>query len=213
MKISPCLKASQVDDTGAALLRSKIEARGTSVHVSKNTARIVDGEQCQHKMCFTDETSLETDIILFSAGIRPRDQLARDCGLELGQRGGIVINNQCKTSDPSIFAIGECALWNSQIFGLVAPGYQMAAVVAAALAGEYLAFSGADMSTKLKLMGVDVASIGDAHSRSEGAMSYSFIDEPKGVYKKIVVSADNKKLLGSVLIGDAADYGNLLQFK
>src|SRR5690606_18565027 len=213
IEFAPRLMAIQVDDTGAGLLKSKIETRGTSVHVSKNTARIVDGQQCLHRMCFTDESHLETDIILFSAGIRPRDQLARECGLELGQRGGIVIDNHCRTSDPAIFAIGECALWNAQIFGLVAPGYQMAAVTAGTLAGEAVEFAGADMSTKLKLMGVDVASIGDAHARSEGAQSYSFIDEPNGVYKKIVVSADGKKLLGSVLIGDAQDYGNLLQYK
>jgi len=213
IEFAPRLMAIQVDDTGAGLLRSKIEARGTSVHVSKNTARIIDGDQCLHRMCFTDESHLETDIIVFSAGIRPRDQLARECGLELGQRGGIVIDNHCRTSDPAIFAIGECALWNAQIFGLVAPGYQMAAVAAGTLAGEAGEFTGADMSTKLKLMGVDVASIGDAHARSEGAQSYSFIDEPRGVYKKIVVSADGRKLLGSVLIGDAQDYGNLLQYK
>ena len=91
--------------------------------------------------------------------------LARACGLEVGQRGGIVIDNECKTSDPDIYAIGECALWNGMIYGLVAPGYAMARTVVADLAGNIdSSFTGADMSTKLKLMGVDVASIGDAHA-------------------------------------------------
>ncbi|PCI80771.1 MAG: nitrite reductase (NAD(P)H) [SAR86 cluster bacterium] len=213
VEFSPRLMAMQIDELGGSLLQQKIEELGVTVHTSKNTSEIVDGDVCQHKMVFADGDCLETDIVLFSAGIRPQDQLARDCGLEIGQRGGIVINNQCLTSDNSIYAIGECALWNNQIFGLVAPGYQMAEVVAASLEGDSAEFEGADMSTKLKLMGVDVASIGDAHGKTEGAKSYSIIDEPNGVYKKLVVSEDGSQLLGSVLIGDASDYGTLLQYK
>ncbi|MDX1490141.1 MAG: nitrite reductase large subunit NirB [Pseudohongiellaceae bacterium] len=213
VEFAPRLMAIQIDEQGGTLLKQKIEELGAFVHTSKNTSEIIDGENCKHKMVFADGESLETDVILFSAGIRPQDQLARDCGLEIGQRGGIVINNQCQTSDPDIYAIGECALWDNKIFGLVAPGYQMATIVADRLAGADSEFTGADMSTKLKLMGVDVASIGDAHASTEGAKSYSFIDEPSGTYKKLVVSADGKKLLGSVLIGDAEAYGNLLQFK
>ena len=213
VEFSPRLMALQIDEWGGALLKQKIEQLGVSVHTSKNTTEIVDGDSARHKLCFTDGESLETDIILFSAGIRPQDQLARDCGLEVGQRGGIVIDNQCLTSDTSIYAIGECALWNNQIFGLVAPGYQMATAVADSLQGNESEFAGADMSTKLKLMGVDVASIGDAHGKTEGAKSYSIIDEPNGIYKKLVVSEDGKQLLGCVLIGDASDYGMLLQYK
>jgi nitrite reductase (NADH) large subunit len=212
VEFSPRLMALQIDEMGGTLLKRKIEELGVQVHTSKNTTEISDGEHTKHKMLFSDGEELETDIVLFSAGIRPRDQLARECGLELGQRGGIIINNQCLSSDESIYAIGECALWNSQIFGLVAPGYQMAETVAATLAGQELQFEGADMSTKLKLLGVDVASIGDAHGNTEGAKSYSIIDEPNGVYKKLVVSEDGTELLGSILIGDADDYGTLLQY-
>src|SRR5690606_29725552 len=101
---------------------------------------------------------------------------------------GIVINETCRTSDPNIYAIGECALWNGRIFGLVAPGYQMAQVAANQLTNKPdAAFRGADMSTKLKLLGVDVASIGDAHAASPGARCYSLIDERREVYKKLVV--------------------------
>jgi len=212
VEFAPRLMAVQVDGGGSAILRSKIEALGVQVHTGKNTKEIVDGESAVHRMNFADGGHLETDLVLFSAGIRPQDELARGCGLELGDRGGIVINDQCQTSDPAIFAIGECALWGGRIFGLVAPGYQMASVAAAHLAGESASFTGADMSTKLKLMGVDVASIGDAHGNTEGSRSYVYSDEVAEVYKKVVVAEHGDKLLGAVLVGDAKEYGTLLQY-
>ena len=136
VEFAPRLMAVQLDDAGGAMLRRKIENLGVTVHTGKNTSVITDGEQCINKMCFADGEELETDIVLFSAGIRPRDELARASGLEVGQRGGIVIDNQCRTSDDSIYAIGECALWNGMIYGLVAPGYTMARTVVADLAGD-----------------------------------------------------------------------------
>ncbi len=212
VEFAPRLMAVQLDDGGGAMLRKKIEDLGVVVHTSKNTTNIGDGEQCFHKMTFADGEELETDIVLFSAGIRPRDDLARSCELEVGPRGGVVINNQCQTSDSNIYAIGECALWDGKIFGLVAPGYTMARTVVADLANAEADFSGADMSTKLKLMGVDVASIGDAHAKTPGAMVYTYQNGEEEVYKRIVVSEDNKKLLGAVLVGDASGYGTLLQY-
>ena len=130
------------------------------VHTQKATSEIVDGEECVHRMNFADGTHLETDVILFSAGIRPYDNLAREFDLSVGERGGIVVDNNCLTSDENIYAIGECALWNNFIFGLVAPGYTMAKVVADNILGGQQQFTGADMSTKLKLLGCDVGSIG-----------------------------------------------------
>ncbi len=218
VEFAPRLMAVQVDEGGGSLLREMIEGMDVGVHTSKATVKIIDGDQCKHRMEFADGTSLETDLILFSAGIRPQDELARSSGLAIGERGGIQINNQCITSDPDVYAIGECALWNKQTFGLVAPGYQMAKVAAGHLiaeqtnSGELFSFTGADMSTKLKLMGVDVASIGDAHGTTPGAKTYTYKDEPAQVYKKIVVDKDNKMLLGAVLIGDAEQYGTLLQY-
>jgi len=212
IQFSPRLMSAQLDTGGANMLASKIEALDISVLASKNTQKIVDGDKCKHKMIFADGTSLETDIILFSAGIRPRDEIARSSGIEVGARGGIVINNQCKTSDPDIYAIGECAVWNEQTFGLVAPGYNMARVVVADLSGETASFTGADMSTKLKLNGVDVASIGDAHANSQGALVYTYQNGADEIYKRLVVSADKKKLLGAVLVGDASGYGTLSQY-
>ncbi|NOQ93156.1 MAG: nitrite reductase large subunit, partial [Methylophaga sp.] len=126
--------------------------------------------------------------------------------------GGIVIDNKCLTSDEDIYAIGECASWNDQTFGLVAPGYSMARTVVAQLAGGSAEFAGADMSTKLKLNGVDVASIGDPHAVTEGSLVYTYQNGVDGVYKRLVVSQDNKKLLGAVLVGDASGYPTLQQY-
>ena len=212
VEFAPRLMAVQLDEAGGAMLRHKVEALGLQIHTSKNTNQIIDGDNCVHKMCFADGEELETDLILFSAGIRPRDDIARSCGLEVGPRGGIVINDECQTSDPDIYAIGECALWGGMIFGLVAPGYTMARTVTALLNGETARFTGADMSTKLKLMGVDVASIGDAHAKSQGAMVYTYQNGAAEVYKRLVVSHDKKKLLGAVLVGEVSGYGTLLQY-
>ena len=242
VEFAPRLMAVQVDEGGGRVLRKKIEDLGVRVHTGKNTVEIVDGVTYKHKMKFADGGELETDVILFSAGIRPRDELARLSGLGVGERGGIVINNQCQTTDPDVYAIGECALWSGKIFGLVAPGYEMAGVATAHIThslslrerarvrgavspegvpsplaplpegeGNLPEFTGADMSTKLKLLGVDVASIGDAHCTTPDARSYVFTDEVKQLYKKLVVTPDNKILLGAVLIGDAEEYGTLLQ--
>ncbi|MFQ3205816.1 MAG: nitrite reductase (NADH) large subunit [Pseudoalteromonas tetraodonis] len=206
------LMGVQIDGGGGRLLRQKIEDLGVQVHTSKATSVIEKGNTSRYKLCFSDDTELETDLILFSAGIRPYDNLAREFDLDLGERGGIIVNNQCQTSDANIYAIGECALWNNFIFGLVAPGYAMAKVAAKHISGEEGEFTGADMSTKLKLMGVEVGSIGDAHGKTEGSLTYTYENQPEGVYKKIVVSSDKKALLGAVLIGDTSEYDTLLQY-
>ncbi|MEH3085281.1 MAG: nitrite reductase large subunit NirB [Xylophilus ampelinus] len=212
VEFAPRLMAVQVDEGGGRVLRHKIEELGVKVHTGRNTLEIVDGATARHRLVFADGTHLETDMIVFSAGIRPRDELARQSLLPVGARGGIAIDSACRTSDPDVYAIGECAAWNDQTFGLVAPGYEMARVAARHIAGEAeAAFAGADMSTKLKLMGVDVASIGDAHGKTPGSRNYQYVDERRQVYKKIVVSEDGKQLLGAVLVGNADEYGTLLQ--
>ncbi len=211
VEFAPRLMAVQVDEGGGRMLRQKIAGLGVTAHTGKNTVEIIDGEDGTHRMVFADGTHLDTDMIVFSAGIRPRDELARASGLAVGERGGIAVDNNCRTSDPDIYAIGECALWQGKIYGLVAPGYDMARVAARHLRGETAEFGGADMSTKLKLMGVDVASIGDPHGTVPGARFYQFSDDSKQVYKKLVVSDCGKYLLGGVLIGDASEYGTLLQ--
>jgi len=212
VEFAPRLMAVQIDDAGGSMLLGRIRELGVGVHTAKQTTAIADGAERANCLRFADGTQLETDLIVFSAGIRPRDELARSAGIVVGERGGVVIDDACRTSDPSIFAIGECALWKGKIYGLVAPGYQMAGIVASQLQGDSEArFAGADMSTKLKLMGVDVASIGDAHAARSGARAYVFIDERRQIYKKLVVNQDGTRLLGGILIGGAEEYGTWLQ--
>jgi nitrite reductase (NADH) large subunit len=212
VEFAPRLMAVQIDDSAGRVLRTRIAELGVGIHTGKNTVEIKSGKRCAQRICFADGSELETDLVVFSAGIRPRDELARACGLQIGARGGVVVDGACRTSDPKIFAIGECALWNGQLFGLVAPGYRMATVAAAHLMDRTEErFEGADMSTKLKLMGVDVASLGDAHGTTPGAQVCSFVDERRQVYKKLVISADGKRLLGGILVGDAQNYSSLLQ--
>lgn len=210
VEFAPVLMSEQLDAMGGDQLRRKIEEMGVGVHTSKNTQEIIHTPSGK-VMQFSDGSSLEIDFIVFSTGIRPNDQLAKACELDIGPRGGIVINDYCQTSDPDIYAIGECACWQGKVYGLVAPGYKMAQVALAHLIGESAKFEGADMSAKLKLMGVDVGSIGDAKAKTIASRSYVYLDESVPVYKKLVVSNDNKKLLGAVLVGDTSDYSNLLQ--
>ena len=212
VEFAPRLMALQVDEPGGALLRARIEALGVSVHTGKSTTQIVAGEDGRAaELRFADGGVLPADLVVFSAGIRPRDELARDCGLALGDRGGISIDDLCATSDPDILAIGECAEYQGRCYGLIAPGYQMARTAAAALAGAAPQRLGTfDMSTRLKLLGVEVASFGDAHALKPGARVLSFMDSLAGTYKKLVVSSDQRQLLGGVLIGDASAYAQLL---
>jgi len=215
VEFAPGLMGVQLDDGGSKMLRRKIEGLGVKVHTSKATTLIDDkSKTTKLRMNFADETHLDTDMIVFSAGIRPYDQLAKKAKLEVGERGGIVIDYNCRTSDSDIFAIGECALYGNMIYGLVAPGYRMAEVAVQQFSDveEKPSFTGADMSTKLKLLGVDVGSIGDAHGRTEDSITYVFSDEKAEIYKRITVSEDGKLLLGAVLIGDCSDYDTLLQY-
>jgi nitrite reductase (NADH) large subunit len=210
VEFAPRLMPRQLDESGAQMLKEKLEKLNLEILLNKNTLHVngngkVDGLQ------FTDETLLNVDMVVISAGIKPRDELAREAGLEVGQRGGIVVDNTGRTSDKSIFAIGECALSNGMIWGLVAPCYEMADVAVCQLLGEDKQFNGSDLSTKLKLIGIDVASFGDALGSTEGATPIVYENKKDGDYKRIWVSHDGKYLLGGILVGDAEDYGMLHQ--
>ena len=123
----------------------------------------------------------------------------------------MTIDDRCRTSDPDILAIGECAHYRGRTYGLVGPGYQMARTAVSTLGGGEERLGVFDMSAKLKLLGVEVGSFGDAHATLPGSRVVSFTDAVSGVYKKLVVSADRQRLLGGVLVGDASSYGQLLQ--
>ncbi|MFE3771494.1 nitrite reductase large subunit NirB [Streptomyces sp. NPDC059122] len=211
VEFAPRLMPVQVDEGGGAALLRTIEEMGLTVHTGTGTQEVVTGaDGAVTGMRLSDGSELATDLIVFSAGVRPRDQLARDCGLAVGERGGITVDAQCRTvTDPRVFAVGECAqAVDGRVYGLVAPGYEQAETVAATLAEDAAAFTGADLSTKLKLLGVDVASFGDAHGTAEGCLDVVYADSRAGLYKKLVVARDGT-LLGGVLVGDAEAYGTL----
>ena len=215
IEFAPRLMPVQLDAGASGVLEDKIKSLGLHVHLDTATTSITDGETAKHRLNFKNGEFIEVDVLVFSAGIRPQDALARQAGLAIGERGGIVINDDCQTNDSNIYAIGECALWEQKIFGLVAPGYQMARVACGSLLSDFViptqSFKGADMSTKLKLLGVDVASIGDAQMMTQGAQEMVLQDTAAGSYKKLVVNAEGDKLLGAILVGDNTDYDALLQ--
>lgn len=212
VEFAPQLMAVQLDQQGGALLAKKITDLEVSVHTDKATTEIVTGINSRYRMNFADGSFLETDMIVFSAGIRANDALADSAELPRGQRGGFVINDYCQTEDTAIYAIGECAAWQDKLFGLVAPGYQMAKIAVKHLLGELSPFQGADMSTKLKLLGVEVGSIGDAKANLPNAQSFTYQDEVAGIYKKLVIDPDLNKVIGAVLVGDTDSYDTILQY-
>ncbi|MDR6564492.1 MULTISPECIES: nitrite reductase large subunit NirB [unclassified Arcicella] len=210
IEFAPRLMPRQIDEAGSKTLQTKLEALGLQIHLNKNTQEIV-GNGIIEGMAFADGSKLEVDMLVISAGIKPRDEVAKIAGLEVGSRGGIIVNDKLQTSDPNIFAIGECALAHHMIYGLVAPGYEMAEVVATSIIGGEKEFKPFDMSTKLKLIGIDVASFGDAFIQEPNAQTIVFENTAKGVYKRINISNDGKYLLGGILVGDAEQYNMLLQ--
>ena len=213
VEFAPRLMPRQLDEQGAAVLSDTLTGLGLGVHTARNTARIGGNGRITH-LEFADETQLSTDMLIISAGIRPRDELAREAGIAVGPRGGIVADDRMRTSAEDVFVIGEAALYNEMIYGLVAPGYEMARVALGSILADTDAAAmpeAIDMSTKLKLIGTDVASFGKPFTTPDQARSIVFHDEVSGVYKRINVSPDGKKLLGGILVGDAADYNMLHQ--
>jgi nitrite reductase (NADH) large subunit len=207
VEVAPRLMPLQVDDGGAAALAERITELGVCIRVATQTTELLAGPGGGvGSMRFSEGPDLDVDLVVFSAGIRPRDELARSCGLTIGPRGGVVVDHACRTSDSRIFAIGECALARGRTWGLVGPGYEMAAVVASQLMGSPAEFTGADLSAKLKLMGVDVASFGDAFGEEQGSRAVVLRDDIARVYKRLVLNADTGRVTGGILVGDASAY-------
>lgn len=211
VEFAPRLMPRQLDETGASVLQQKLNALGLTVHLKKSTREIA-GNGVVEGLDFEDGSRLDVEMVVISAGIRPRDELAKSAGLITHPRGGVVVDDLMKTNDAHIYAVGEVAVHRNLIYGLVAPGYEMAEVIAHQLAGKELrTFNGFDMSTKLKLLGVDVGSFGDALGETPGSVPIIFQDRHNGTYKRINISADGKRLLGGILVGDATQYGTFHQ--
>ncbi|MCG5461398.1 nitrite reductase large subunit NirB [Micromonospora sp. MED01] len=210
VEFAPRLMPVQVDQAGGAMLRRYVDELGVRTHLGVATTAIRSGpDGGVAALELSDGTALDAELVVVAAGIRPRDQLARDAGLPLGPRGGVLVDATCRTADERIWAVGECAAVEGTCHGLVAPGYATAEVVADRLVGGAATFPGADTATKLKLLGVDVASFGDAHGTTEGCLDVTFTDPATRVYAKLVLSDDAHTLLGGVLVGDASAYPTL----
>ena len=210
VEIAPRLMPMQVDEGGGAVLRRLVESEDLQVRCGVSVTSIAE-DRGRLIATLSDGVELDADLVVFSAGIRPADGLAREAGLPLGERGGVLVNSACRSPDPHIWAVGEVAALEGRTYGLVAPGYAMAEVVADRLLGGEATMTPADLdtSTQLKMLGVDVASFGDALARTPGALEVVVNDPVAGSYAKLVVSDDAKTLLGGVLVGDASKYATL----
>lgn len=219
VEMAPRLMAQQLDEAGGALLGRMISDLGITVHTGVGTANIAPAQRNRPvrrsadndsmRVTLSDESFIDAGVIVFAAGVRPRDELARDAGLAIAERGGVLTDLSCATDDPNIYAIGEVAAINGRCYGLVGPGYTSAEVVADRLVGGGAEFGEADMSTKLKLLGVDVASFGDAMGTTPDCLEVAINDAVNQTYAKLVLSDDAKTLLGGILVGDASAYGVL----
>lgn len=205
------LMPRQIDEAGSEVLSHKLAQLGITIHTNKIT-QTIEGNGKLEGLIFADGSHLDIEMLVISAGIRPRDELAKSAHLDVHPRGGIIVDSFLKTNDENIFAIGEAVSYQNMVYGLVAPGYEMADSVARQITGDFSKqFTGFDMSTKLKLIGVDVGSFGDPFGESSPSIPIAFKDKRKGTYKRINISEDGKYLLGGILIGDATQYNMLHQ--
>ena len=194
------LMERQLDEAAGYLLRKALVEKGITVRCSANSKEIL-GENGKVKALLLDDgTELPCDLLVMAVGIRPNIQLAQEAGLAVGK--GIHVDSQMRTSDDSILAVGECVEHDGAIFGLVAPLYDQAKVVAKTLLGEEATFVQKELSTKLKVTGCDLFSAGD-FAEAEGREDIVFRDPARGVYRRLVL--ENNAIIGAVMYGDTAD--------
>ncbi|MFV0251787.1 MAG: nitrite reductase large subunit NirB [Beutenbergiaceae bacterium] len=205
------LMDAQIDLGGGQALTRLMNDKHIAVRCNTQTSQLRVSRRTSHvgRLDFADGGRLDADVVVMATGIRPRDELARAAGLSIGERGGAVVDDACRTSAAHVWAIGEVACIGGRCLGLVAPGYAMAEVVVDRLLGGSATFPGADTATKLKFQGVDVASFGDPFATADDAMEVVWADPVAGVYKKLVLSDDAHTLLGGVFVGDASAYATL----
>ncbi len=193
------LMERQLDPAAGYLLQKALEDRGIKVHCKGATKAILGTDRVE-AVLLDDGTVYDADIVCMAVGIRPEVRLANDAHLDVGR--GITVNDQMVTSDPSIWAVGECVEHNKQLFGLVAPLYDQAKVVARSMLAQDAAFRPVQTATKLKVTGCDLYSAGD-FADAPGREDIVFRDPSRGVYKRLVIEGD--QLVGAVMYGDTAD--------
>ena len=197
--LMPTLMERQLDEAAGWLLKSALEARGQQVLTGADTEEIV-GDGHVEAVRLKDGRVIPADLVVMAVGIRPNVALARAAGLAVGR--GIVVDDHMVTSDPAILAVGECVEHDGQVYGLVAPLWDMCRALADGLAGQPSGYRGSVTSTKLKVSGIDVFSAGD-FSGGDGAEDIVLRDAARGVYKRVVVRGD--RVVGAVLYGDTSD--------
>jgi len=241
LEMAPYLMPTQLEEGGGTVLAQKIRELDILVHTSTKIRSIEVENGVLKGVLMSDsqmpeEQVVKFDMLIVSAGVRPRDELARSCGLAIGQRGGVVVDDRMRSSDTDIYAIGEVACHNNLCYGLIAPGWDQASVLAknfedatwglkgasGKAAADPPTYEGSDLSTKLKLLGVDVASFGstldfwfkrqfeDAKAKDMGLISTLQVDPFSGLYRKLTFEQSTMKLMGGLLVGNADDYFNLL---
>jgi nitrite reductase (NADH) large subunit len=193
------LMERQLDEAAGWLLKSELEKRGQQILTTADTAEIYGDGQVEG-VRLKDGKEIPASIVVMAVGIRPNVKLARDAGLAIGR--GIHVDDHLVTSDPDILSVGECVEHAGQVYGLVAPIWEMCRSLADGLVAESSGYSGSVTSTKLKVSGIDVFSAGD-FSGGEGCEDIVMRDASRGVYKRVIVKDD--KLVGAVLYGDTAD--------
>ena len=193
------LMERQLDASAGYLLQRALEARGITVHC-KGATKAIMGKDRVEAVLLEDGTVYGADLVVMAVGIRPETRLAVDAGIEVER--GITVDDQMRTSDPSIFALGECVEHHQQLFGLVAPLYDQAKVLAATLMAEDAAFQPVQTATKLKVTGCDLFSAGD-FADGPGREDIVFRDPGRGIYKRLVLEGD--RLVGAVMYGDTND--------
>ena len=208
---APWLMPLQLDEGGGAALGRLVADLGVRTHCGVGLSSVDAGEDgTVRSVTLADGTALDTGLVVFSTGVRPRDDLAADADLLRGERGGFHVDAHCRTADERVWAVGECAAVDGRCYGLVTPGYRMAETVADALTGGAPApLAEPDLSTELKLLGVAVASFGDAHARTPGALEFTRSNAAGDRYAKLVLDASAGTLLGGVLTGDSSAYSRL----
>ncbi|HSR87888.1 MAG TPA: FAD-dependent oxidoreductase [Pontiella sp.] len=205
---APHLMAFQLDSTGGHLLRSKIEALGITARTGEQVSRLAGSDTVEAVKLEKGE-SIRADLVILATGILPNDELGRTAGLKTGTGGGIAIDETVRSSDQSIYAVGECASYNNITFGLVAPCYAMAEAAAAHLGGFNKTFHAGVPASQLKLLDLQVASIGDPLLQEPVAHSIVAQDADRGVYKKLVTCSEGKYLLGAILMGETSEFSRL----
>lgn len=207
---APRLMPRQLDARGGRILAQHIERLGVEVRVGAKVVEVM-GDASSLTLRMADAPDLAVDLLVVSTGIRPRDELASSAEIAVDARGGVAVNDVLQTSCQDIYAIGECASHRGFVYGLVAPGQRMADVLASRLCGdEQASFDGADLSTRLKLLGVDVASVGDPFADERGGLSVHLENCASGTYQKVILDADGATVRGAILVGDTTAFGPLV---